>query len=119
MHCSLNSSVSALRSQSSLDSTNGFAFVAHDMNKDLEQKTMREYRNDLNVSENDGTDGLIVESCSSFALQMHEKLFDFLSEQCTFDHPLCQVCAMPAIDRSYLGHSRNAPILCSINWMSI
>jgi hypothetical protein len=38
-----------IRSQSSLDSTNGFAFVAHDLNKDLEQKSIREYRNDINV----------------------------------------------------------------------
>lgn len=37
------------RSQSSLDSANGFALVAHDLNKDLEQKSMREYRNDVNV----------------------------------------------------------------------
>ena len=40
------------RSQSSLDSTNGFAFVAHDLNKDIEQKSMREYRNDVNVKQN-------------------------------------------------------------------
>jgi hypothetical protein len=41
--------ISCYRSQSSLDSNNGFAFVAQDSNKDLEQKTMREYRNDVNV----------------------------------------------------------------------
>jgi hypothetical protein len=38
-----------IRSQSSLDSTNSFAFVAPDLNKDLEQKSMREHRNDINV----------------------------------------------------------------------
>ena len=38
-----------LRSQSSLDSTNGFAVVASDLNKDLEHKSMCEYRNDINV----------------------------------------------------------------------
>lgn len=37
------------RSQSSIDSTNGFSFVAHDLNKEFEQKSMREYRNDINV----------------------------------------------------------------------
>ena len=40
------------RSQSSLDSANGFAVVPSDpMHKDHEQKSMREYRNDVNVSE--------------------------------------------------------------------
>ncbi|CAF3336276.1 unnamed protein product [Rotaria sp. Silwood1] len=65
-------------SQSSLDSTNGFAFVAHDLNKDIEQKSMREYRNDINI---------------------HERLYDFLSEQYTFDHPLCQECTDTLLDK--------------------
>lgn len=62
-------------SQSSIDSTNGFAFVphvSHDVNKDLEQKPMRDLRNDI---------------------IKHEKFYDFLSEQYTFDHPLCDNCA--------------------------
>lgn len=62
-------------SQSSIDSTNGFAFVPHvphDVNKDLEQKSMRDLRNDI---------------------IKHEKFYDFLSEQYTFDHPLCDNCA--------------------------
>ncbi|CAF1642937.1 unnamed protein product [Rotaria magnacalcarata] len=65
-------------SQSSLDSTNGFSFVAHDLNKDFEQKSMREYRNDVNI---------------------HERLYDFLSEQYTFDHPLCQECTDTLLDK--------------------
>ncbi|CAF1277635.1 unnamed protein product [Rotaria sordida] len=65
-------------SQSSLDSANGFALVPHDVNKDLEQKSMREYRNDINI---------------------HEKLYDFLSEQYTFDHPLCQECTDTLLDK--------------------
>ncbi|CAF0729045.1 unnamed protein product [Rotaria sp. Silwood1] len=65
-------------SQSSLDSTNGFAFVAHDLNKDIEQKSMREYRIDINI---------------------HERLYDFLSEQYTFDHPLCQECTDTLLDK--------------------
>ncbi|UJR25442.1 hypothetical protein I4U23_006789 [Adineta vaga] len=65
-------------SQSSLDSTNSFAFVAHDLNKDSEQKSMREYRNDINI---------------------HEKFYDFLSEQYTFDHPLCQECTDTLLDK--------------------
>ncbi|CAF4186899.1 unnamed protein product [Adineta steineri] len=39
---------------------------------------MREYRNDIN---------------------MHEKFYDFLSEQYTFDHPLCQECTDTLLDK--------------------
>lgn len=45
-----------IRSQSSIDSTNGFAFVPHvphDVNKDPEQKSMRDLRNDIIVKIND------------------------------------------------------------------
>lgn len=39
------------RSQSSLDSANGFAVVqSESLPKDIEQKSMREFRNDVNVS---------------------------------------------------------------------
>ncbi|CAF0919892.1 unnamed protein product [Adineta ricciae] len=65
-------------SQSSLDSTNSFAFVAPDLSKDPEHKSSREYRNEIN---------------------MHEKFYDFLSEQYTFDHPLCQECTDTLLDK--------------------
>ena len=41
-----------IRSQSSIDSTNGFAFVPHDVNKDSEQNSMRDLRNDIIVKIN-------------------------------------------------------------------
>ncbi|CAF1180489.1 unnamed protein product [Adineta steineri] len=65
-------------SQHSLDSTNNFAFIPHNLKKALEQKSMPDYRNDIN---------------------MHEKSYDFLSGQYTFDHPLCRECTDTLFDK--------------------
>ncbi|CAF0751871.1 unnamed protein product [Didymodactylos carnosus] len=65
----------SMKSQSSLDSANDFAFVANELTKGYEEKSMREHRNDIN------------------------KIFDYLSEQYIFDHPLCQDCTDTLLDK--------------------
>ncbi len=68
-----------LRSQSSLDSTNGFAFVANDLNKDLEQKTMREYRNDINVKDKSVLFVFFLNLCFSYDRCMKDYMIFFLN----------------------------------------
>ena len=110
--------LSFVRSQSSLDSTNSFAFVAPDLSKDPEHKSSREYRNEINVRLT--IDHLFFLS-DLLSIQMHEKFYDFLSEQYTFDHPLCQVRQnfVRTEHNVLIRLFRNALIHFQINQMSI